>query len=201
MSSRVQTPPVALAAPPSAACDEAALVAAAKSDRRAFGALYDCHVRAVYGYCFHQLGSREAAEDATSLIFTKALGALPSQRGSSFRGWLFGIAHHVVADAIQQKCADMPLEMALEMSDVTPSPESAAIVNETRRTLYAALAQLSTEQRQVVELRLAGLTSAEIGQVLGRSRGAVDVAQHRAVLRLRGLLGATPQPEVMRHER
>src|SRR5688500_18164348 len=120
MSSLVQTPPAALAAPPSAAGDEAALVAAAKSDRRAFGALYDCYVRAIYGYCFHRLGSREAAEDATSLIFTKALGALPSQRGSSFRGWLFGIAHHVVADAIQQKCADMPLEMALEMSDVTP---------------------------------------------------------------------------------
>jgi RNA polymerase sigma-70 factor (ECF subfamily) len=200
MSSRVQTPPVALAAPPSAACDEAALVAAAKSDRRAFGALYDCYVPAIYGYCLHRLGSREAAEDATSLIFTKALGALPSQRGSSFRGWLFGIAHHVVADAIQQKRADVPLEMALEISDAAPSPESAAVANETHRTLYAALAQLSVEQRQVVELRLAGLTSAEIGQALGRSRGAVDVAQHRAVMRLRGLLGVLPRPEVMCHE-
>jgi RNA polymerase sigma-70 factor (ECF subfamily) len=201
MSSRVQTPSVALAAPSSAACDEAALVAAAKSDRGAFGALYDCYVRAIYGYCFHRLGNREAAEDATSLIFTKALGALATQRGSSFRGWLFGIAHHVVADAIQMKCAHLPLEMALDVSDAAPSPESAAIANETRHTLYAALAQLSAEQRQVVELRLAGLTSAEIGQVLGRSRGAVDVAQHRAVMRLRALLGAIPRPEVMRHER
>lgn len=201
MPSLVQTPPVARAAPTSIACNEAALVAAAKSDRRAFGALYDCYVRAIYGYCFHRLGSREAAEDATSLIFTKALGALPSQRGNSFRSWLFGIAHHVVADAIQQKRADVPLEMALEMSDAAPSPESTAIASEARDALNAALAQLSREQRQVVELRLAGLTSAEIGQVLGRSRGAVDVALHRAVLRLRGLLGAIPRPEVLRHER
>lgn len=201
MSSRVQTPPVALAAPSSAACDQAALVAAAKLDRRVFGALYDCNVRAIYGYCFHRLGSREAAEDATSLIFTKALGALPSQRGTSFRAWLFGIAHHVVADVIQQKRAGLPLEMAFDVSDPAPSPESAAISNETRHTLYAALAQLSPEQRRVVELRLAGLTSAEIGQVLGRSRGAVDVAQHRAVGRLRVLLGVQPRPEVMRHER
>jgi RNA polymerase sigma factor (sigma-70 family) len=200
MSSLMQTPPVARAALGGAACDEAALVAAAKLDRRAFGALYDCHVRAIYGYCFHRLGSREAADDATSLIFTKALGALPSQRGSSFRSWLFGIAHHVVADAIQAKCAHLPLEMALDVSDAAPSPESAAITNETRRTLYAALAQLSAEQRQVVELRLAGLTSSEIAQVLGRSRGAIDVAQHRAVLRLRGLLGATATPEVLRLE-
>jgi hypothetical protein len=43
----------------------------------------------------------EAAEDATSLVFAKALAGLPSYRadGATFRSWLFTIAHNVVIDA------------------------------------------------------------------------------------------------------
>ena len=61
------------------------------------------------------------------------------------------------------------------------------------------LAQLSPDQRQVVELRLAGLRSNEIGDVLGRSRGAVDAIQARAVARLRELLGAANATTEGRH--
>lgn len=179
--------------------EEASLVAQAKQDRRAFAALYERHVAAVYGYCYHRLGSREAAEDATSLIFTRALAALPSHSSSSFRGWLFGIAHHVVADVLRGKHRDVPLDVADAVWDPAPSPEGTALADETHRALAAALAQLSAQQRRVVELRLAGLTSAEIGEALGCSRGAVDVAQHRAVLRLRRLLRAETTGEEVRH--
>lgn len=199
MPSRVRTRPVAGDDPPDALWDEADLVAHAKRDHRAFAALYDRYVPAIYGYCYHRLGSREAAEDATSLIFAKALSALPNQHGSSFRSWLFGIAHHVVADAIRGHRTDLPLEVALQAQDPALSPEGAALAGETHRALTVALGRLSPEQRQVVELRLAGLTSAEIGQALGRSRGAVDVAQHRAVRRLRTLLGADVPAEEVRH--
>ena len=178
--------------------EETTLVAQAKQDRRAF-ALYERHVAAVFGYCYHRLGSREAAEDATSLIFTRALAALPSHSSCSFRGWLFGIAHHVVADVLRGKHRDVPLDVASAVWDPAPSPEGTALVGETHRALAAALAQLSAQQRQVVELRLAGLTSAEIAETLGCSQGAVDVTQHRAVLRLRRLLSADTNVEEVRH--
>jgi RNA polymerase sigma factor (sigma-70 family) len=179
--------------------DDVDLVVQAKRDPGAFATPYDRYVPAVYGYCFHQLESREIAEDATSLVFAKALAGLSSQRGSSFRGWLFGIAHHVVADARKERHGDLPLEVAAEMWDPALSPEGVALARETHRRLAAALAHLTPEQRQVVELRLAGLSSAEIGQALGRSRGAVDVAQHRAVLRLRGLLAGKTEVEEVGH--
>ena len=179
--------------------EEATLVAQAKQDRRAFAALYERHVAAVFGYCYHRLGSREAAEDATSLIFTRALAALPSHSSCSFRGWLFGIAHHVVADVLRGKHRDVPLDVASTVWDPAPSPEGTALTGETHRALAAALAQLSAQQRQVVELRLAGLTSAEIAETLGCSQGAVDVTQHRAVLRLRRLLSADTNGEEVRH--
>jgi RNA polymerase sigma-70 factor (ECF subfamily) len=180
---------------------EADLVATATRDRQAFAVLYERHLPAVYGYCVHQLGSRDAAEDATSLIFAKALAGLPSMRGTSFRGWLFGIAHHVVADVRRARPADVPLDVAWEVSDPGPSPEGVALAADSHRALAAAVARLSPTQRHVVELRLAGLTSAEIGQALGCSRRAVDVAQYRAVQRLRRLMAAATDAEEVRDGR
>jgi RNA polymerase sigma-70 factor, ECF subfamily len=179
--------------------EETALVSQAKQDRRAFAALYERHVTAIFGYCYHRLGSREAAEDATSLIFTRALAALPSHRGTSFRGWLFGIAHHVVADVLRGNRHDLSLDDASSVWDPAPSPEGTALASEAHRALAAALARLPAQQRRVVELRLAGLTSAEIAETLGCSRGAVDVAQHRAMLRLRQLLRTGTIDEEGRH--
>lgn len=168
--------------------DDAELVAQARVDAQVFGTLYDRYVDAVYHYCALRLGSREAAEDATSVVFAKALSGLARYRGPSFRAWLFGIAHHVVVDTYRGARRDLSLEAAQEMHDPTASLEDMAVANEATRTLCAALAQLSPDQRQVIELRLAGLSSAEIGAVVGRSRGAVTVAQHRAMRRLQRLL-------------
>src|SRR5687767_14154323 len=78
--------------------DEADLVASAKRDRAAFAALYRRYVEPVYRYCDRCLGNRDAAEDATSLIFTKALAALATCRDDRFRSWLFTIAHNVIVD-------------------------------------------------------------------------------------------------------
>ena len=175
--------------PPADLDDEVDLVERARGDRRAFAPLYRRYVAPVYGYCHHRLGSRETAEDATSLIFAKALTALPGLHGSSFRGWLFGIAHDVVADALRARGPDVPLDAAADTVDPSLSPEELALGEEDRRLLRQLLAQLPPDQRHIVELRLVGLTNGEIAQALGRSRGAVTVAYHRALIRLRTLRG------------
>ena len=56
---------------------EADLVARAQQDRQEFAHLYQDYLPQVYRYCYRGLGSQEAAEDATSQIFTQALAALP----------------------------------------------------------------------------------------------------------------------------
>jgi RNA polymerase sigma-70 factor, ECF subfamily len=175
--------------PPLDLGDEAALVERARGDRRAFALLYRRYVAPVYGYCYHRLGTKEAAEDATSLVFAKALTALPGHHGGSFRAWLFGIAHHVVADARRARGPDEFLDAATVVVDASPSPEELVLVDEDRRLLRQLLAQLPADQRHIVDLRLTGLTNVEIAQALGRSRGAIDVAYHRALVRLRILVG------------
>jgi RNA polymerase sigma-70 factor (ECF subfamily) len=179
--------------------DDAILVVQAKRDRRAFAPLYRRYVDRVYRYCDRVLGDRELAEDATSLVFTKALAGLPRCRDDAFRSWLFSIAHNVIVDAQRARVSARPLAEAVEVADgaLDRSPEAHALVGDDARTIRALLAHLSSDQREILELRLAGLTDAEIARVLGRSHGAVRMSQHRAIARLRAIVrGAAPTKEV-----
>jgi RNA polymerase sigma-70 factor, ECF subfamily len=173
------------------ATDEGALVRAARSDPRAFADLYHRHVSAIYQFCHRRLGTKEAAEDATAQVFTKALGGLADYRGGSVRGWLFAIAYHVVVDEVRMARWDVPLTTAAASIDPGPGPEELAVKAEAGRTLRALLAQLPPEQRRVLELRLAGLSGIEIAIALGRSHGTIRNLQHRTLVRLRMLLGVT----------
>ncbi|HEU0114610.1 MAG TPA: sigma-70 family RNA polymerase sigma factor [Thermomicrobiales bacterium] len=172
--------------------NDSTLLALAKQDRQAFAALYRRYVDAVYRYCERCLGDREAAEDAVSLTFTKALAALPRCRDDAFRPWLFTIAHNVIVDMVRKRPPAWPLAAADRLADQAPdrSPEAWALAADDARTIRALLAQLPPDQRELLELRLAGLTDAEIARVLGRSHGAVRTSQCRALARLRALVGA-----------
>src|SRR3712207_3572347 len=79
--------------------DELAQIALAQRDPRAFAPLYEAYVDAVYRYCYRRLGNSDAAADATSAIFTRALSALPRYHHRSFRSWLFTIAHNTLVDS------------------------------------------------------------------------------------------------------
>jgi RNA polymerase sigma-70 factor (ECF subfamily) len=174
------------------AADEAALVARAQVDRAAFAPLYERYLDPVYRYCYRRLGTREAAEDATSVVFAKALAALPEYRAGSFPAWLFAIAHNAVADVHRRRRPDQPLETARDPVAAGPSPEDLAVAADERRSVRALLAGLPADQRRVLELRLAGLKGAEIAAVLGRSVAAVKMLQLRAMTRLRAELGVDP---------
>ena len=179
---------------------DAELVALAKADLRQFALLYARYLDPVHRYCYRRLGSREAAEDATSLVFTNALTAFPHYRHASFRGWLFTIAHHVVTDRYRDDHPEHPLDTVAQLHDGSASPEELALADDERRSLTLLLTRLPDHQRQVVALRLAGLTSAEIAQALGRSPSNVDVTQYRAVACLRVLLGLATPPQEARNE-
>jgi RNA polymerase sigma-70 factor (ECF subfamily) len=71
-------------------------------------------------------------------------------------------------------------------------PLNALTRDEEARHVRRALALLADDRRQVLVLRFVdGLSTAEIGQVLGRSAGAVRVLQHRALRDLADRLDAT----------
>ena len=161
------------------------LVAAAQADQRAFGALYRRYVAQVYSYAFYQVGDHLDAEDVTERTFVAALHALPlfEDRGSTFRSWLFRIAHNALANHLRSRSRRRTeqLDRALEQ----PAPDdvhgTVAQRDEARR-VWHAVAALPPERRRVVLLRFVDeLSSREIGEVLDRSEGAVRVLLHRAL--------------------
>ena len=167
---------------------EADLVARAQRDREEFAHLYREYLPQVYRYCYRGLGSREAAEDATSQIFTQALAALPRYTSGSFRAWLFTIAHNVVTDHARRahrSGAGREGPLADDLVDPAPSPEDVVVESLAVDSLQALLAELPEDQRHVLELRLSGLASPEVARLLGRSPTAIRSLQFRAVERLR----------------
>jgi len=175
--------------------DESAQISRAQRDPQAFAPLYHHYVDGVYHYCFRRLGDAEEAADITSLIFSRALAALPHYRGAgSFRSWLFAIAHNAVIDGRHKVRPWVPLEADANRIDPTPDPEELALRADAAREVRTVLAQLPRDQRQVVELRLAGLTNSEMAVILGRSVPAIKMLQGRALIRLRALLDATHRP-------
>ncbi len=155
----------------------------------AFASFYRENLDDVFRYCYFRLGSREAAEDATSDIFTKALASFASYTGKgSRRSWLFSIAHNAVIDQHRRKRPTVPFDDLDEIEDERDGPESIALSNTEQAEVHALLQQLPDTQRQILELRLAGLTGAEIAEVLGRTHAAVKIAQVRAYQALRKLL-------------
>ena len=192
---RVGTPVAAAAQPAATATgSDGELIRAAQADPAAFAALYERYVDAIYRYCVSRVGSPADAEDATSVTFARALGALPAYRphpelaGEGVRSWLFTIAHNVVVSSYRSRRPTSPLADADRLVDPDPPPEEQAIAAERRDVLRGAIARLPDDQRRVVELRLAGLSGPEIAAVLGRSTGASKMLQFRAIDRLRDLL-------------
>jgi RNA polymerase sigma-70 factor (ECF subfamily) len=171
--------------------DDATLVARAAHDRAAFGQIYDRYAVRVFRYCYRRLGDRELAEDATSQVFIKAMQSLPTYRETgSFVGWLFAIAFSTTTDFQRRRRPTEVLDDAAWIPDSAASPEEVAIAAEGRDHLRGLIAGLPSDQRRAVELRVAGLTGAEVATAMGRSLQSVKMLQFRAIGRLRQLLGA-----------
>lgn len=189
---RSESPPTA---PPARDPDgsDAELVAQARlGDTRAFALLYRRYLDQVYDYCRHRLGTREAAEDATQTIFLKALGSIRTCRdGDLFAGWLFAIARNVITDMYRAgRVASVNIDDRPDIADPARSPEDTAVGAEWTRELGRLREDcLEHGDRDLLDLRLQGLTDKEIAVALDRSHGAIRVAQHRMVKRLRTCMG------------
>jgi RNA polymerase sigma-70 factor (ECF subfamily) len=149
--------------------------------------------RLVHRYARARLSSAtaDAAEDAAQEACLAVLRALPRYRdqGAPFEAFVYAIAARKVADV--QRAAirrPTPSDVVVEDADPAPGPEERALAGEDADRARRLLARLPELQREIVVLRVAaGWSAEETGRALGMSAGAVRVAQHRALARLRVL--------------
>jgi RNA polymerase sigma-70 factor (ECF subfamily) len=162
---------------------------AGQGDADAFRALFERYAGRVHRYALARVGRGEDAQDVLQEVFLAAWRGLPTfrqQHAGSFPGWLFAIARNVVADSARSAIRSrwVPLESV---------PESAVEFEGrllSQRVLADGLRRLPEMQREVLILRfVVGLSAREAGAALGKTEGAVESLQVRALEQLRNTIG------------
>jgi len=164
---------------------------ASAGDRRAFAALYDRHVDAVYRYALFRLRVDAEAEDVTSEVFHRALVAMPRfEPRRPFLAFLYTIARNVVADRMRRERPVASYKDALAHPSDAPGPEELASIGDDVRRLRSAIAQLTPLQQEVIVLRfIEGRSTKEAAVVTGKRESTIRGIQMRALAALRDHLG------------
>jgi len=147
-------------------------------------ALYRAHVRPLYAFIYGKVGNREAAEDLTSEVFTRALAHLdPARDAHSSVAWLYRVARNAVTDYWRANGSGRVIAFAeASMSHVPPPLPDATLHERAATRAGALLARLPDNYRTVLTLRvLDGMSVAETAQRMGVSTANVKVLQHRAL--------------------
>lgn len=164
---------------------ESILEAAKAGAEWAWAALYRDLAGPVTGY----LASRGAAEpeDIASEVFLKVARSVHTFSGdeSSFRSWIFVIAHRRLIDerrseGRQPSFTELPADYSLNGAGGNVEHEALDLL--VTDELKEAFDLLTDGQRDVLALRMiAGLTLAETAQIMGKKVGAVKALQRRAL--------------------
>jgi RNA polymerase sigma-70 factor (ECF subfamily) len=173
--------------------------AARTGDRDAVGRLLTIVRPLVVRYCRARLGPADrsaSADDVAQEVCLAVLTGLPRYRDEkrSFLTFVYGIAAHKVIDAHRAGGRlrwDLDLEIP-DSADTTEGPEQHALRRELSEQLRSLLDELPDHQREILVLRVADdLSAEETAVMVGSTPGAVRVAQHRALIRLRHALRGT----------
>lgn len=113
--------------------------------------------------------------------------------GSPFAAFVHGITAHKVADAQRALYRDRrATDEVPDSADPAAGPEDRVLARERAQVARGLLDRLPPAHRELLLLRVVnGLSAEETGAVLGMTAGAVRVAQHRALARLRSLAVST----------
>ena len=178
--------------------DETVLVEQAKTSSEAFGLLYELYIDRIYNYVYYRTGNHHDAEDLTAKVFHQAMKHIPRyvDRGAPFSSWLYRIAHNLVANWHRDRSRRQVVSLD-QVTLVAPpgddGPFDHAPRRERRDTLLAAIHRLPAERQQLLILKFVEhLPNAQIGQIMGRSEGAIKSLYHRTLMTLRQDLASQP---------
>lgn len=169
--------------------DTQLLAAAQRGDRRAFGELFDRHIRPVFWQAYGVLGDADESEDIAQEVFVVFWRRRNDVRivDRSVLPWLMVTSKNLARNANRKQSRLTPLTLvADERAAGTDEPETNAANRQMREQIDAAVSQLSELDRAVFEACLVdGLTYEDAAQKLGVSHAAVRNRLSRLRSRLR----------------
>ncbi len=165
-----------------------------KHDPEAFAALYDEYIKRIYRFVYFKVNNATEAEDITSEVFLKAWNYIINNDGAeikSFSGLLYRIARNSIIDLYRHKAThnETVLEPEQEIGD---GGKWYADLNKQidNQKIIQAIKKLKQEYQEVVTLKYVDeLQIEEIAEITGKGNIAVRVTLHRAIKKLKDLVG------------
>ena len=167
--------------------------------KREFEKFYNNHLDKVYRFVFFRCnGNRELTEDLVSEIFMKALEHFDSyDEKVSKSAWIMTITRNHLANYWRdsKKTSLLPEDEDREDQEGTGDGFWLAAAKhifekeKSQSEVYELLAKIEPAEAELVTFHyILGYSYAEIGELKGQTEGAVKVAAHRALKKLRSLL-------------
>ncbi|MGV0834252.1 sigma-70 family RNA polymerase sigma factor [Mycolicibacterium thermoresistibile] len=179
---------------------DAVVAQAVAGDRDALREVLETIRPIVMRYCRARVGAGErsglSADDVAQEVCLAAITALPryKDQGRPFLAFVYGIAAHKVADAHRAAARNRadPTDVLPERVSTDNGPEQLAIDAESSARMNKLLQVLPEKQREILILRVVvGMSAEETAEAVGSTAGAVRVAQHRALARLKAEITAS----------
>jgi RNA polymerase sigma-70 factor (ECF subfamily) len=111
-----------------------------------------------------------------------------NDRGLPFSAWLYRIAHNLLANwhRDNSRSKEVPLDESLIGKPEADHPEIELLQSEEREYLLNVIHYLPPDRQQLIILKFVEhLSNAEIGQIMGRTEGAIKSLYHRTLISLR----------------
>jgi len=185
--------PAGEAATPALSQDARLLAAIARGDRRSFELLYASYAPRVFRFAYRMIRDQSKAEEVTNDVMLDVWKGAKSFEGrSSPATWIFGVARHRTLNAVRGRTLYLTdLEEASEVADAAPTPEARVDGGRLGERLQAALARLSAEHREVIELTFVeGKSYKEIAAIAHCPENTIKTRMFHAKRKLAPLLDA-----------
>ena len=174
--------------------EEDVLTHASQGDRDAFGQLYERYIDRIFNYVYYRTGNLHDAEDLTARVFQRAMNHIKNytDRGVPFSAWLYRIAHNLVANWHRDRSRrqEIPINDVPVLPSKGDHPERNLVRSQEEDALLKLIRRLPGERQNLLILKFVeNMSNAEIGEIMGRSEGAVKSLYHRTLLALRDQLG------------
>jgi RNA polymerase sigma-70 factor (ECF subfamily) len=170
------------------------LAAAAEGDQSAWQAIVEGYSPRVFGLIRVQCGDPDLAEEIVQSTFCTVAQKISGYKEfGRFDAWLFRIAMNRLRDEMRRRkrqARPMEEEALIGLSGGGQPTDAAQFDSESRQALARALTELSEADREIIDLRhTGGLSFRQIGALLDQPVGTLLARHHRALKKLRAILG------------
>ncbi|TDJ33299.1 MAG: sigma-70 family RNA polymerase sigma factor [Gammaproteobacteria bacterium] len=166
----------------------------ASGDKQAFETLFTDYGERVFRYAHRLIHDVPKAEEVTNDVMIEVWkNAAKFEARSKVSTWILGITRHLALNAVRGKKLDtVDVDLAPEIVDPSASAERGAVADERadlQQKLRAALAELSADHRDVIELTFFhGCSYQEIAAIVDCPENTVKTRMYHARKQLQGIL-------------